>query len=143
MSKAIQNRYSKLEECKDKLSFQNQVVRNRVTNAENSDSQKEYETLNRYCDRQVKSRKLIKRKTDDRVEQVTWKRQKDQEKGNLRKMRVKEQHAHDMAKLQQSVEEYQERWYQTGFSSHNAPDFDSMTDSEIGKRVKRNLRVQD
>ena len=63
--KATFNRLSKLEECKEKLQYQNMVIREKVYNVEGSDSQKEYETLQRYCDRQVKSRKLIKRKTDE------------------------------------------------------------------------------
>ena len=59
----------------------------------------------------------------------------------MRKMRIKEKFTQEMGKLQQQVSEYQERWQQTGFD--HLHDFDHMTDSEIGKRVKRNLRQQD
>lgn len=90
-------------------------MRDKVTHAEQGDNKKEYESLNRYCDRQVKSRKFIKKKTEDRQEHVQWKQQKEADGNKVRKMRVKEKFAHEMAKLQQSVTEYQERWQQSGF----------------------------
>ena len=46
-----------------------------------------------------------------------------------------------MKKMQKDVLEYQERWQQTGQFSHEA--LDSLNESEIEKKVKRTLRVQD
>lgn len=51
MMKATLNRMAKLEEQKEKLQYQNQIVRDKVYHAESSDNQKVYETLQRYCDR--------------------------------------------------------------------------------------------
>lgn len=76
-------------------------MREKVTHVESSDNQKEYESLNRYCDRQVKSRKFIKKKTEDRQEHVQWKKQKDEEVNKVRKMRVKDKFQQEMARLQQ------------------------------------------
>lgn len=68
MMKATINRVTKIEENKEKLQYYNQLIRDKVNHAEGSDSQKEYETLQRYCDRQVKSSKFIKRKSEEQVE---------------------------------------------------------------------------
>ncbi len=57
-------------------------------------------------------------------------------------MRVKERFTQQMSKLKQSVEAYQEKWHQTGYENLHS-DFDQMSDTEVGKRVKRNLRVMD
>jgi hypothetical protein len=142
MMRATLNRITRIEECKEKLQYANQAVREKVQLTEGSDSLKEYETLQRYCDRQVKSRKIIKRKGEELEEHVTWKRHKDGEKDNLRRMRLKEQYAQEMKKLQAAVAEYQERWQQLGYS--NPHDYEMMmTDQEVGRRVKRHLRVQD
>ena len=138
MMRAEINRHNRLLEFQEKLSYQNQVVKDKVTHAESSDNQKEYETLNRYCDRQVKSRKFIKKKVEEREEHVQWKRQKEHETSNLRKMRINQKFTEEMQKLQKSVNDYQERWHQTGFD--HLHEFDHFSDSEIGRRVKKNLR---
>ena len=57
--------------------YANLAVKEKVSHADASDSKKEYESLNRYCDRQVKSRKFIKKRTEDREEHVQWKKQKE------------------------------------------------------------------
>ena len=111
-----------------------------MTHQESGDADKERETLERYCNRQVKSRKFIKRKNEDLDEKIAWKRQKDQEKGNVRKMRIKEQFTTQMKQKQKEVQEYQERWHQTGAFYH---DYDMLSEGDIEKRVKRSLRVQD
>lgn len=57
-------------------------------------------------------------------------------------MKIRDQFVQEMNKLQKSVAQYQEKWQQTGYSNPHQ-DMDLMTDDEIGKRIKRNLRVQD
>lgn len=116
-------------------------MKNRLTQAHSEGNHKEHETLNRYCERQLKSSKFLKSKKEDLEEKIEWKRQKQQEADNHRRMKIKESFTQQMKKLQKEVNEYQERWQQTGQFSHEA--FDTMNESEIEKKVKRNLRVQD
>jgi hypothetical protein len=82
-----------------------------VSHFESSENDKERETLERYCNRQVKSRKFIKRKIEDLEEKIQWKRQKEQEKDALRKKVVRDQYYSEMQKRQKDVKEYQERWH--------------------------------
>jgi hypothetical protein len=46
-----------------------------------------------------------------------------------------------MKKMQKEVQDYQERWQQTGQFSHEA--LLDYNENEIEKKVKRTLRVQD
>ena len=73
-------------------------------------------------------------------EKIAWKRQKDTEKETVRKMRIREHFQTQMKQRQKEVQEYQERWQQTGAFYH---DYDMMSESELERRVKRSLRVQD
>lgn len=62
MTRATVNRLTRIEECRERLQYQNAVVREKVCASEGTDSRKEYETLQRYCERQDKSRKNIKKR---------------------------------------------------------------------------------
>ena len=57
----------------------------------------------------------------------------------MRKMKIRETFTQQMKKMQREVNEYQERWQQTGQFSHEA--FEG--EHDIEKKVKRTLRVQD
>ena len=139
MQRAFYNKLRRLEEQKANLQYQSEQVRNRLNQACSDVSHKEHETLNRYCERQLKSSKILKRKQEEQEEHVQWKRQKQQEADNMRKMKIRENFTQHMKKMQKDVNEYQERWQQTGLFSHEA--FEG--DHDIEKKVKRNLRVQD
>ena len=77
MSKAHYNRLKRLEEQRMTLQYQSEQHHNRVAFQETGDADKERETLERYYNRQVKSRKAIKQKNEVLDEKLTWKRQKD------------------------------------------------------------------
>ena len=76
MQRALFNKLKRLEEQRANLQYQSEQLRNRVKDAQSEVSHKEKETLNRYCERQLKSSKFIKRKAEEQEEKVQWKRQK-------------------------------------------------------------------
>lgn len=91
MMRATLNRQNKIHESQERLQYQHEIVKSRISNLGQTDHKKVYETLQRYCDRQVKSRKIVTRKTEEREDQTQWKKQKDTEKETVRKMRIREQ----------------------------------------------------
>lgn len=81
-----------------------------MNQAQTDVSHKEHETLNRYCERQLKSTKIIKRKNEEQEERVQWKRQKQGEADNLRRMKIRENFNQHMKKMQKDINHYQEKW---------------------------------
>jgi hypothetical protein len=91
MMRATMNRKNRIQESQERLQYQHESVRTRLSHKGSSDHHKIYDTLQRYCERQVKSRKTVKKKIETRDENIQWKRHKDSEKDNMRRMRLKEQ----------------------------------------------------
>jgi len=60
MMRATMNRQNRIQESQERLQYQHESVRNRLTHKGSSDHHKIHETLQRYCERQVKSRKTVK-----------------------------------------------------------------------------------
>jgi hypothetical protein len=65
MQRAFYNKLRRLEEQKANLHYQSEQVKSRLNQASSEVSHKEHDTLNRYCERQLKSSKFLKRKQDD------------------------------------------------------------------------------
>ncbi|CDW83764.1 UNKNOWN [Stylonychia lemnae] len=136
MLRAALRKQEALERERDRINSQHQLLRQRRNNMITEYSQKEYGTLQRYCDRQSRSKRLLKKKYDEKSEFIEYKKQKEQEKSNQMRMRLDEQKAQYMSKVSEAYATYQHR---RQIISQDR----STNENEVERKVKKQLKDQD